>query len=143
MKRSKTLCDCVKFLLLGVQGGGVSWKVDLKVAMTSVSFPTDSSSDILEFICCGTFSWSLDSALWSPHGYISLTVWTETAGKQLECGRGNRTFVCFDTSHSLESASFFLKMGQLIWLCRAVAVSYWSLLGFLLTLWPVWRYQQP
>lgn len=95
-------------LILGVQGGGVARKVELKVSMTSVSFPSDSSSDILEFICCGTFSWSLDSALWSPRGYISLTVWTETAGKQLECGRGNRTFVCFDTSQSLESAEFSL-----------------------------------
>lgn len=48
------------------------------------SFPTDSSSDILEFISCSTFSRPL---VGPPHGYISLTVQTETAVNRDRVGR--------------------------------------------------------
>lgn len=48
------------------------------------SLPTDSSSDILEFICCSTFSRPL---VGPPHGYISLTVQTETAVNRDRVGR--------------------------------------------------------
>lgn len=51
IKRHKIVFYCGKALLiLGVPSGGVPQKIDQKVTMASVSFLTDSSSDVLEFI---------------------------------------------------------------------------------------------
>lgn len=109
MKRHKTHFNCGKmWLILGVLGDGAALKIYLKCGNYQCSFPIDSSSDILEFISCGKFSWALSCTLWSPHGCISLTVWTETAVKQLECVSENRTFVCFDTSVTWKCIIFFV-----------------------------------
>lgn len=89
---------------------GFACKIDLKVAMTSVSFPTDSSSDILEFISCSTFSRALGNPAVASWVYLTYCMdrnsckavkgWTVCVRE-----RANRASVYFDTSQLHKRAS--------------------------------------
>lgn len=107
-------------------------------------------------------STGLRQAPWLPHGYISLTVWAETAVNRDPSGRrtGNLFMLWHITTkknmHHLPEVvckcHHFFFTGKLICLCRAtLVVNSWSLLGFSLTVWhlrgkgerQVRGYQQP
>lgn len=90
---------------------GFACKIDLKVAMTSVSFPTDSSSDILEFISCSTFSRALGNPAVASWVYLTYCMDRNSckAVKSLDCvcerEKENRASVYFDTSRLHKCAS--------------------------------------
>lgn len=77
---SKSVFHCGKVWLIlsrgPIQKGGwgLACNTELKVAMTSVFFPTDSSSDILEFISCSAFSWALDGPMVASWVYFDYSM---------------------------------------------------------------------
>ena len=115
-------------------------KIDLKVAMTNVFFPTDSSFDILEFLMKHIFT-----GLRKPRrGLMDKSLYMDRNSCKWSSEKEERDIWHFSATWKciilcLQGPHFYLFFSLwengFVWAAPSIAVNSWSLLGFSLTVW--------